>query len=134
MSGADKTKLNGINQNVSNYSTTATIVGTWTNGKPIYRKVIESTTFIQSPNVYFVDDNIEQFINQYGFVQRKDVLDTWQYMPSRIGTEMSLSFQSSSTAPTLSGVQIDWGTGWINNYSARFNKIVLVVEYTKTTD
>lgn len=134
MSGADKTKLNGISQNVSNYSTTATIIGTWTNGKPIYRKVIESTTFLQNPDYYFVDTNIEQFINQYGYVQRKDYTNIWQFMPSRIGSAMSISFLASNSQSGSGGVQIDWGSSWTSSYSTIFNKIVIVVEYTKTTD
>lgn len=117
------------NQNISNYSTTEQKVGTWIDGKPLYRKVIESTTF--TTNFYPVSSNIKQFINQYGYVQRKDYTSIWQPIPSRIGNAMSISFLASTQD---GGVQIDWGSSWQNDYANLFNKIVLIVEYTKTTD
>ncbi len=111
------------------YSTTETKIGTWIDGKTIYRKVIVDTTF--RTDFYSVSDNIENFVDQYGYVQRKDYPNTYQFISSRAGTEMSVQFLNSITN---SGVQIDWGTNWKNNYATLFNKIVIVVEYTKTTD
>lgn len=111
------------------YSTEEIKIGTWIDGKPLYRKVIESTTFTTS--FYPVSSNIKQFINQYGYVQRKDYTTIWQPIPSRIGNAMSISFLASTQD---GGVQIDWGSSWKSDYANLFNKILLIVEYTKTTD
>ena len=113
----------------TDYSTTEQVVGKWTNGKPIYRKVIDSTTF--TTDYYYVGANIENFVNQWGWVQRKDYPKLWQYIPSRIGDPMSISFLATDTSQ---GVKIDWGSNWQSNYSTLFNKIVIVIEYTKSTD
>lgn len=117
------------NQNMFNYSTTEQKIGTWIDGKPLYRKVIESTTF--TTDFYPVSSNIKQFINQYGYVQRKDYTSIWQFIPSRVGNALGISFLNSTQD---GGVQIDWGSSWQSNYANLFNKIVLIVEYTKTTD
>lgn len=44
---------------------------------------------------------------------------------------MSIQFLASNTEV---GIQIDWGSNWKNNYSDMFDKIIITVEYTKTTD
>ena len=105
------------------YSTKEQAIGTWIDGKPIYRKTIVDTTFRTN--------NIEQFVNQYGYVQRKDYPNSGQFINSRAGTNMSIQFLASSID---SGIQIDWGSNWKENYSTLFGKIIITVEYTKTTD
>ena len=113
----------------TDYSTDEQVVGKWIDGKPLYRKVIESTTF--TTNFYPISSNIKQFVNQYGYVQRKDYTGIWQFIPSRVGSAMGISFLASNLND---GVQIDWGSSWQSDYANLFNKIVLIVEYTKTTD
>ena len=112
-----------------NYSTEEQAVGTWINGKPIYRKVIVNTAF--KTDSYKIADDIEQFINQFGYVQRKDYPGLCQIINSRVGSNMSIQF---SISDVYAGIQIDWGSNWKNNYSTLFNKIIIVAEYTKTTD
>ena len=116
------------NKNVMDYSKTEQVVGTFL-GKPIYRKVIESTTF--TTDYYYIGLDVEGFVNQYGWVQRKDYPRLWQYIPSRVGDPMSISFLATDTSQ---GVKVDWGSNWQSQYATLFNKIVIVVEYTKTTD
>ena len=111
------------------YSTKEQAIGTWIDGKPIYRKTIVDTTF--RTDFYFIANNIEQFVNQYGYVQRKDYPNSGQFINSRAGTNMSIQFLASSID---SGIQIDWGSNWKENYSTLFGKIIITVEYTKTTD
>lgn len=101
----------------------------WIDGKPIYRKTIVDTTF--RTDFYPIANNIKQFVNQYGYVQRKDYPKSGQFINSRAGTDMSIQFLASNID---AGIQIDWGSNWKNNYSTLFNKIIIVVEYTKTTD
>ena len=122
----DKNTINNINEN---YSTKEVKIGKWIDGKPLYRKVIESTTF--TTDFYPISSNIKQFVNQYGYVQRKDYTSMWQFIPSRIGNAMSISFFVNTLD---GGVQIDWGSNWKSDHANLFNKIVLIVEYTKTTD
>ena len=60
-----QSNLNTTNQNIENlttYSTEEKVVGTWIDGKPIYRKVIESTVA-----------NIESVINNLGFDVISDI-------------------------------------------------------------
>lgn len=109
------------------YSTEEQVIGTYL-GKPLYRKTIVDTTF--RTDFYPIANNIEQFVNQYGYVQRKDYISMSQFINSRVGTEMSIQFLSN----TEKGIQIDWGDNWKNNYSTLFNKITITAEYTKTTD
>lgn len=111
------------------YSTEEQRIGTWIDGKPIYRKTIIDTTF--RTDFYSVANNIKQFVNQYGYVQRKDYPKASQLINSRAGTDMSIQFLASNTEV---GIQIDWGSNWKNNYSTLFDKIIITVEYTKTTD
>ena len=111
------------------YSTEEQRIGTWIDGKPIYRKTIVDTTF--RTDFYFIANNIKQFVNQYGYVQRKDYPKASQFINSRAGTDMSIQFLASNTEV---GIQIDWGSNWKNNYSDMFDKIIITVEYTKTTD
>ena len=111
------------------YSTEEQRIGTWIDGKPIYRKTIIDTTF--RTDFYSVANNIKQFVNQYGYVQRKDYPKASQFINSRAGTDMSIQFLASNTEV---GIQIDWGSNWKNNYSDMFDKIIITVEYTKTTD
>lgn len=115
--------------NLEQYSPIETKIGTWIDGKPVYRKVIESTIF--STDFYYIGTDIESFVNQYGWVQRKDYPKLWQYIPSRVGDPMSISFLATDTSQ---GVKVEWGSNWQSNYATLFNKIVIVVEYTKTTD
>lgn len=111
------------------YSTEEQRIGTWIDGKPIYRKTIIDTTF--RTDFYSVANNIKQFVNQYGYVQRKDYPKASQLINSRASTDMSIQFLASNTEV---GIQIDWGSNWKNNYSTLFDKIIITVEYTKTTD
>ena len=101
----------------------------WIDGKTVYRKTIIDTNF--KTDFYFIANNIKQFVNQYGYVQRKDYPKASQFINSRAGTDMSIQFLASNTEV---GIQIDWGSNWKNNYSDMFDKIIITVEYTKTTD
>lgn len=98
----------------------------WIDGKPIYRKTIVDTTF--RTDFYPIANNIEQFVNQYGYVKRKDYPNAGQFINSRAGTNMSIQFLASNIDV---GIQIDWGSNWKENYSTLFDKIIITVEYTK---
>lgn len=104
------------------YSTTEQVVGTWIDGKPIYRKVIEYTGEIEastwtsisisSLGIYYVDN----LVIKGGYLK----------YPENI-TESIYSYSNR--------VQF---LNYNNNISFYFStspsKVTLIVEYTKTTD
>ena len=116
-----------------NYSTTEKVVGTWIDGKPIYRKVYYSTypTPISNVNI-----NI-------GF-------NNWDEVITLKGLSFSTSDHSVFPIPgiryyqgTLTGLQLsvvdrnsDWKPNTFYVYTENFaiDKCIIIFEYTKTTD
>ena len=116
-----------------NYSTTEKVVGTWIDGKPIYRKVYYSTypTLISNVNI-----NI-------GF-------NNWDEVITLKGLSSSTSDHSVFPIPgiryyhgTLAGLQLsmvdrnsDWKPNTFYVYTENFaiDKCIIIFEYTKTTD
>lgn len=67
MLAADKAKLDNLYANI--YSTTEQIVGTWTDGRPIYRKVIEYTgTMSATTSVPHGITNLDFMIGYSGYL------------------------------------------------------------------
>ncbi len=52
------------NEKVNNYSTNEQVIGTWIDGKPLYRKVITSPIGLTSGTVLI--ENVDTMVNQYG--------------------------------------------------------------------
>jgi hypothetical protein len=119
-----------LKSNANEYSTTETIIGTWINGKPLYRKVIETKNPVVSTDggtqskTIVVDTNIE-FI----------------YIESAI----MISSNNTYTTPTMtmSGNRVWRVDGDIankgfqiftNNTSWSELPVKVIVRYTKTTD
>lgn len=50
------------------YSTTETAIGTWINGKTIYRKVIQFTTGSSDSSMIYNDNNLDTLIKATGFI------------------------------------------------------------------
>ena len=101
-----------------NYSTNETVIGTWINGKPLYRKVV----VIDNPSngTTFSIDNIDEPINViWKQAHPTGVFFSYNYD----GSSMSIiSFNSTSK-------------NFIIQMRGGFEgKIVIIVEYTKTTD
>lgn len=107
-------------------------IGTWIDGKPLYRKVIESTTFASS---YVLANYIQHIVNLQSIVYRKDY-QLLQFVPSRVSESAFTidygNFQGLNNVNST--VSINWGSSWQSGYSTMFKKIVFVVEYTKSTD
>lgn len=109
------------------YSTSEQVVGTW-GGKPLYRKVYESTTYATAFNV--PTENIERLVDIKGMLQRSDYVNVWQPIPSRLDNAgMSAQF-GIVTLGNTTNINIVFGSGW----ESSFRRIVIIVEYTKTTD
>ena len=109
------------------YSTNETVIGTWINGKPIYRKVID---FGALPNktiksVAHNITNLDTITKLYG-VANRDSDKTYLPLPSA---------NSSSIANNLylyifgNNVNVDTGSN-----ATSLNRAYIIIEYTKTTD
>jgi len=102
----------------------------WIDGKKIYRKVYESTTYATEYNVPI--NNVSDIIDIKGKIYRSDYANVSQIIPSRLSsTEYKISFNSCVISSTSSvQIQIEAGTAW----SSQMAKIRFIIEYTKTTD
>lgn len=120
---AGNTKKATINQvKAQNYSTTEQVVGTWIDGKPIYRKTYEDSTSSTSYQISVSGLNIDKVTNIYGIAKE----------PSG-ETEVPAGFHLSSTAYfnlvyNSSGI----GVRTVDGYKD-YTKYI-TIEYTKTTD
>lgn len=116
----DTTARNNIN-NLSNYSTNEVVIGSWIDGKPLYRKVFNTTTPNANTGTIATITNLKKIIFLDGYITNVN-----QQMP------MNYTYDSSEiTALYVEGNNINFHT----NYSSYMNKSCIVVcEYTKTTD
>lgn len=101
------------------YSTTETVVGTWINNEPIYRKVLnfQTTSTIANNNVSISisDLNVDNFVNIYGVSTDKNFL---------IGSDLqAIGWNSSKSILYV----------YFNNSSAASYSGYLTIEYIKTT-
>lgn len=109
------------------YSTSEQVIGVWIDGKTLYRKVITSTTMANNYNLGVT--TVDTIVHIKGMVQRKTNLNSWQLISSRNDDTVKLDI---STVNTQTGaIDMLYGSYWT---SETFNKIILIVEYTKTTD
>lgn len=121
--------------NLDVYSTTEQRVGTWIDGKPLYRKVYQCTAPVVSSNgtwasaEYDLDTNFD-----YGFVQTAIITDTAnQYLTTPFITNGGFILKA------YIGV-VGYGDNThrlsiVSNYTGANNRTVYaVVCYTKTTD
>ena len=118
-----KTYINDKVQDV--YSTTETVIGTWIDGKPIYRKVIQTTKANIESAINAL--NIDTPIYFYGLANSKYGY-SWganTYYPDEAG--YSNWYHWSQTTPR----QISWQ---FQNKFENNNNVLAILEYTKTTD
>ena len=102
------------------YSTTETRIGTWVDGKPIYRIVVNNIFLTGQFNLNFVSNNID-------VIMRCNVL-------SSSGNGYTTD---KSTTDGSSNSRVDsWFNGGFLTINATDNKYVkaVIIEYTKTTD
>ena len=107
------------------YSTNETVIGTWIDGKPIYRKVIDfgalpKTSTKSMPHGI---SNIDKFIRVYGTANRVDTGDG-RVMPYAVSSDAgSIELYQNKTTITVTTT---------NDRSPY--KAYVILEYTKTTD
>lgn len=105
----------------NDYSLAETKIGTWINGKPVYRKVIETNTqtvSLAGYNIYAITSYkvISAFSNGLLFNEGR-----------YNSAEDFYTYYINTQNMTLN---IDIGSKWINDYVSS----TLIIEYTKTTD
>ena len=112
------------------YSTEETKIGTWIDGKPLYRKTIIYTSgFVIGGEKVFTHGiaNLDEVVSYKAKYLRSD--DTTQFIPT-IHSDMqkwaSGIYDFSHTSFTLY-------VGSLNN-DFTINKLIITLEYTKTTD
>lgn len=115
------------------YSLEEQVIGTWIDGKPLYRKTIEldNTCFVANSgkSVAHGISNLDNVISKYGFCYRRvNGIKTRQTIPQSYFGSLSWNLDIQDINDTNMIIQV--GSGWGNQieYGA------VTFEYTKTTD
>lgn len=120
-------------ENMGAYSTTETVIGTWVDGKPIYRKVVQLTsTSLSSSKWLYIDvsnDNIETIIDVKGTVNLTSTLGTKNQLIQRTVTDAITTYGIGLGDMNSTQIGIQFGTSY-----TQLNSGYLIYEYTKTTD
>lgn len=107
-----------------NYSTEEQVIGTWIDGKPIYRKVINSTCPSELSTWKTLSSNLnaDEILSYTGYIE----FSTSEHKLLANGTPQFTYFQLNKTSNELQIATFDNGF---------FGKpITVIIEYTKTTD
>lgn len=110
------------------YSTEEQVIGTWIDGKPIYRKIIQSTTASDGSTKYIsIGANVDEFVSMHCLVKN----DGTQYLPSGFN-------EGSTYTVSIDGYDNSGGTK-ANTVGIRHKSypnlpVTIVIEYTKATD
>lgn len=109
-------------ENLVNYSTGEQRIGTWIDGKPLYRKVVERTNFESgSHEVGWDNANIDKIV-------KKD------FVLSTNGEIISGNINDGTTSVTIKSYKTNSRIDiWLNS-SVPCEWLYLTLEYTKTTD
>ena len=125
-STTDTYTCNYINEaRLEEYSTTEKIIGTWIDGKPIYRKVLNVGT-VTTQKTYITHNiaNLGKLVNLYGTCNRND--NVQQIIPGNYANWEIYLYDVYSKEVTINFSANQWSR---NPYD-----IVVIIEYTKTTD
>ena len=116
--------INEVN-NKFNYSTEEQVIGKWSNGKPVYRKVLNiGTPSGQRTYPTHGISNLENVINLYGFCYTD--VSTRQTIPMTYTNWEIFAYDITDTVFTLNFSTNQWNANPTNVY--------IIFEYTKTTD
>ena len=125
--GVEVATLNDIPNNLDVYSTEETIIGTWIDGKPIYRKVIDVGSGSGDFTHPHAISNLDTVVNAYGsFLQGgtyREPLPKTTFANASPGWSAHIDDFTNTTFSLHFGTAIGTAT-----------KICVVIEYTKTTD
>jgi hypothetical protein len=128
MSGADKSKLDGIDKTkldgLMSYSTTEQVIGTWTDGKPLYRRTFSGTGGSTMPLSVANIPNIT-VRTAYGRLTYNSPTSGNYH---QIGAYANANFYSLAQHNSSTGELSIWGKGYDGQ------RYELTIEYTKNTD
>lgn len=116
-------RVSDAEKNFNKYSTTEEVVGTWIDGKPLYRKVVKGNITSANQILFVVNANIDTMV----FISGYDYADGKYYFP----------FNYAQTGSTYKSIFYKKDTDTIEFRSDSYNPgevYVVVLEYTKTTD
>lgn len=116
-----------LKENTYNYSTDEQIIGKWTDGRPIYKKVIYTTLNSQVGNTDIsLGVAIKDVININGTVHCAG--GYFEQFPNSVaGTNRLIVYDNIFTTPNTIRI-VNNSTVWANN------PFCIVIEYTKITD
>ncbi len=124
---ADETKkitYESLLNNINSYSTTEQRIGTWINGKPIYRKVLTGTIENSGWNSIATGiSNFEDLINLHTNIGSTEIYANNFYLGEQYECVSRIQKLTNET-----NLQINLGSGYINS------SFKTIIEYTKTTD
>ena len=114
------------NDDKFNYTQEEQIIGTWIDGKPIYRQVINTTGDNSQSQVIATISNIDNIVNMFGWVKS-----------GNINRSCFTAFYGSTTWTsqlyrTSQYINLECGSDFANFKNNA--TITLICEYTKTTD
>lgn len=116
--------------NLNTYSTSEQRIGTWVNGKPIYRKVIAVDFPTNTLTIISYPHNISniQMITDYRLVWYDTEDARWfNYFKDTTGTYVQIDgISNTQVRIKATGTAVNWNTRTTNKYA--------IIEYTKTTD
>ena len=112
-----------------NYSTEEQVIGTWIDGKPLYRRVINSTTpnvetdtALTGKSIYITECNVETMVTLRGIVNTSGVFaysgQSWN------DYTFHLNYNSNEKCISVTLNRITWAN----------QPLIVILEYTKTTD
>ena len=119
--------LNEKITSLTTYSTEEQVIGTWIDGKPIYRKVVSigSLPSNQSITVNHNISNIKNIVNSS--LNWFDTIDNaWLHNSRWDSPTVRISYNINSTQIWIDGAGSNWG--------GRTKDAYATIEYTKTTD
>ncbi len=111
------------------YSTTEKRIGTWIDGKPLYRKVFiinKADTSNSNINITHAISNLDLFVKVYGSLKRTD--NTMNTVPNVNVSSTSYLIRIADLDSSL--IRVRLGEDIYNSMSI----LNIVAEYTKTTD
>ena len=115
------------------YSTNETVVGTWIDGKPIYRKTMEFSNLSVGENNIphgIADVDIIMVDRDHSFATNGTYSELWQIGNTNSSASNFSQFSVSLVWTTNSIFDVYIGSG----LASRLPKLVITFEYTKTTD
>ena len=127
----------GYINNLVDYSTTETKTGAkWIDGKPIYRKVLlaSKSDFSATNHLYAIPNGVSN-LKDYTHIEArlKRTSDVWNEIPNGFGVASANGWSVTINDITKTSISIQIGNDTYY-YLETDNSVIVIIEYTKTTD